>query len=947
MIKRLSYLLLGVILLVPVITPAQQSADDYLEWPEVTNETKPWSRWWWQGNAVTEEDLTRSMERYAEAGLGGLEITPIYGVHGYEDLFIEYLSSQWMDRLEYTLTEADRLNLGIDMATGTGWPFGGQWINQEHACKYLAHKTYELRGGETLDEPVEFIQEPMAHAVRNRINIEDIKKPISANENLQALALAQIRFEEPLPLQTLMAFSDEDTLDLTGKVTADGTLDWTAPQSTWTLYTLFQGWHGKMVERAAPGGEGNVIDHFSDAALEHYLSKFDEAFEGRNTDGLRGFFNDSYEVDDASGDADFTPEFFEEFESRKGYDLRRHLPDLFAEEPSERTIRLITDYRDVISDLLLEEFTQNWDAWAKEQDAIVRNQAHGSPASILDLYAATDIPETEGRDVIRFKFASSAAHVTGKPLASAEAATWLNEHFQSSLSDVKTAVDEYFLGGVNHIVYHGTPYSLDEADWPGWLFYAAVHFGPTNSFWTDFPKLNQYITRTQSFLQAGKPANDVLVYFPIYDAWAEPGQSLLRHFDGNAEGTTTREVGEHLLSLGYGFDFISDRQIQEVAFKSGRFNTGGGEYKVVIVPECQFIPLATMEKLVAFARDGGAVVFQGSLPTDVPGLPNVIIRQHQFDELVNSIDFSAESNNDVSVGKIGSGKVILSDKISPALAKSPVQPEQMATKGFRFVKRMIQDRTVYFVVNSTDSGFTGWTELNTAAESVIRFNPMTGESGLLRSRALAGKMEIYLDMKPEESCILKTVPEKVKGAIYTDYGESGKPVMLENNWTLQFISGGPTIPEKTSVNQLGSWTELDSDGTTYFSGTAKYITDFDAPDTDATAWELNLGEVHESAVVSVNGTTVDTLITPPYQVTIPGELLESSNTLEVAVTNLMANRIIYLEREDIHWKKFYNINFPPQTRENMGADGLFDASDWEPLPSGLIGPVSITPLKMK
>ncbi|MDZ4707287.1 MAG: glycosyl hydrolase [Saprospiraceae bacterium] len=79
----------------------------------------------------------------------------------------------------------------------------------------------------------------------------------------------------------------------------------------------------------------------------------------------------------------------------------------------------------------------------------------------------TDV-ETEGTDLTRFKFATSVAHVMGKPLASAEAATWLNEHFLSSLADIKSSVDQYFLGGVNHIVYHGTNYSPPQASWPGW-----------------------------------------------------------------------------------------------------------------------------------------------------------------------------------------------------------------------------------------------------------------------------------------------------------------------------------------------------------------------------------------------------------------------------------------------------------------------------------------------
>src|SRR5690606_10009015 len=94
-----------------------------VEWPPITQQAKPWARWWWQGSAVNGTDLAKNLKDYAEAGLGGLEITPIYGVQGSEQQFISFLSPQWMEQLRFTLAEAKKLSLGIDMANGTGWPF--------------------------------------------------------------------------------------------------------------------------------------------------------------------------------------------------------------------------------------------------------------------------------------------------------------------------------------------------------------------------------------------------------------------------------------------------------------------------------------------------------------------------------------------------------------------------------------------------------------------------------------------------------------------------------------------------------------------------------------------------------------------------------------------------------------------------------------------------------
>ncbi|HYP16366.1 MAG TPA: glycosyl hydrolase, partial [Opitutus sp.] len=472
-----------------------------LAWPEITAETKPWSRWWWLGNIADEKSLTSEMEKYAAAGLGGLEITPIYGVRGYEDRFVPFLSPRWVELFDHTLAEARRLHLGIDLATGTGWPFGGPWLRDADVAHTVAHKTHRLTPGQRLTEPVAFLQAGLVRtAGARRVSLAELKRPVTANADLQDLALDQVRFEQPLPLVTLMAFPSDGRapLDLTSRVDASGQLDWTAPAEAgeWTLHALFQGPHGKMVERAAPGGEGYALDHFSSSALQHYLAKFDAAFAGRATSGLRAFFNDSYEVDDSEGEANWTPRFLTEFQQRRGYDLRLHLPALFAGDDT----RVLSDYRETISDLLLDEFTQPWRAWANARGAKIRNQAHNAPAHLLDLYAASDIPEQEGNGLLAMKLASSAAHLTGKPLASAEAATWLNEHFLTTLAELKDNVDTFLLAGLNHNCYHGTPFSPPDDPWPGFHFYASVELSPANPFWHDFAALNAYVARAQSFL---------------------------------------------------------------------------------------------------------------------------------------------------------------------------------------------------------------------------------------------------------------------------------------------------------------------------------------------------------------------------------------------------------------------------------------------------------------
>jgi hypothetical protein len=947
----------------PVIT-------EELSWPQISNQTRPWSRWWWMGSIVNEHDLTVEMEKYAEAGLGGLEITPIYGVKGYEDEFIDYLTPRWMEMLEYTLNEAKRLDMGIDMATGNGWPFGGPWVRANIACKNMVYKTFTLSGGESLGEPVLYIQKPMVRAIGHRLNISDIKEPISSNDNLQALALEQVRFEKALPLITLMAYSEHgEKLNLTNKVDSEGKLNWTAPEGNWTLYAIFRGWHGKMVERAGPGGEGNVIDHFSEDALRSYLAKFDQAYIGYDVGSLRAYFNDSYEVDDALGESNWTDKFFDEFEAHRGYDLRECLPALFGNDSDDKNSRVMSDYRETISDLLLESFTIPWSEWAAGKEAITRNQAHGSPANLLDLYAASGIPETEGSEILGFKFASSAAHVTGKPLASCEAATWLNEHFLSNLGDVKTALDNFFLGGINHICYHGTTFSPPDEMWPGWMFYASVHFGPTNSFWNDFSSLNMYVTRCQSFLQAGRSDNDVLLYFPVYDQWSETGgRGMLIHFRVSAPGVAG-ENGREMLEAGYTFDFISDRQIHNIGFEDNKLQTGGFSYKTLVVPECRLIPLRTFENLVNLARGGATIIMHKGLPSDVPGWGNLDKRRAAFRNIVAQLNFAESDNPAVRIASIGNGRILMGDNLGQLLSYVGIKREPMVDNGIRFIRRSYADGRYYFLnnyvgirggdaqrsgdqteahgnLNIMNEPIDGWIPIASDANSVAVFNPMNGETGMAAMRkSETGINEVYLQLAPGQSCILKTFDTQVEGQMYSYIKTTGQPQEIKGTWKVDFVEGGPELPQSIEIEQLGTWTQYDTEAVEKFSGTAEYSISFPKTEKEADGWLLDLGEVCESAVVILNGRELGTLIGPQYQIRIPKDSMLKKNTLEIKVSNLMANRIADMDKRKVNWKKFYNVNFPARLRSNRGPDGLFDASNWPPRDSGLIGPVTLTPFE--
>lgn len=952
--KKLSLWCFGLVFLLASCEekPASTVESGEVAWPEVTKEAKPWTRWWWHGSAVDEKGLSESLQSYSEVGLGGVEITAIYGVKGKENQYLSFLSEGWKDRFAYTLETANDLGLGVDLANASGWPFGGPWVEEDISPVYFSSEAFLVEGGEQVSKTIEYIQQPILRMQDGKkLDVNELSRPLSSHYDFQEYAFDQVRFKESLPVISVTAHKQEpegfsESIDITDRL-VDGLLKWKAPEGKWLVCALFEGLHGKRVERAGPGGEGRVIDHFSKKALNNYLNEFDQAFANRDLKYLRYYFNDSYEVDDANGEANWTTEFFSEFENINGYDLREYIPALLGYDSEEMNSRIIYDYRNTISELLLENFTKPWQQWAQAQGKGIRNQAHGSPANVLDLYGSSDVPEIEGRELIHLKSAPSAANVTGKRLVSSETATWLDEHFQSNLGDIKNAVDKMFLAGVNHVFYHGTSYSPKSEPWPGWLFYAAVHLTPSNSLWDDFKTLNQYVSRAQSFLQAGSSANDILVYFNLADYWSDRGDHMLKHLHSNTlfDGISLKESGVYLSENGYSWDAISDKQLLNVTYQEGEIHTTGNKYKTVLIPESNQMPYETFEKLLEIADSGATVLFFKDLPKAAPGLRGKNGDTQKMIALKNTLSF--ENIEGTRVANIGEGRVVVADKHSLLMKISGLNPEAYYAKGLESVKRRKADGNYYyFLKNTSDTVFDDWISLNAEFKSAALYNPMTGKDGYATIQNNGEANEIYLKLEPNETLVVETFKREYKGDKYPYFVVIGAEIPLLD-WNVDFVKGGPVLPDSFTMSKLNYWTTF---GSKYesFSGTAQYETTIPPLGGKPDAWLLKLENVKETAAVFINENYVGTLINPPFEIEIPGDSLEGeSNTLRIEVSNLMANRIAFLDREGVDWKKFYNINFAARKPENRNALGLFSAEKWEPTTSGLSGVVSLTPLGRK
>ncbi|WP_242067815.1 glycosyl hydrolase [Cyclobacterium marinum] len=899
----------------------QPSEQNVGHWPEETATSRPWSRWWWMGSAVDKENLNYLLGEYKKAGIGGLEIAPIYGAKGFENRFLDYLSPQWTEMLHYSIKKADSLGMEIDLTQGTGWPFGGKMVSPEMAAKKMLVQEYAYSASDGVDRPV-LIEE------------DEIK--------------GEVHY-----LHSLMAFQDGvKAQNITKYVKEDGSVDWDE-KGKWKLIAIFETQTGQKVKRAAPGGEGYTLDHFSEKAVKQYLGYFDNALSGDFPD-IRAFYNDSFEV----YGADFTEDFFNFFERRRGYDLRNHLDQLNTEEG----YRLKSDYRETISEMLLENFTKQWSIWAKGHGKQTKNQAHGSPGNLLDLYAAVSIPEGEtfgssyfpipairrdssdirnvDPDPIMLKFASSAAHIKGNNLVSTETFTWLGEHFKSSFSQAKPELEQAFLAGVNHMFYHGITYSPKEVDFPGWLFYASLNLNTHNSLWPHLKGFNDYIQRVQSVLQAGKPDNELLVYWPVYDVWADPegvGKTLTVHgIDEWLHPTPFYKAVKSLMDVGYGVDFISDELLKTLQVEGNSLTGPNEEFRssAIVVPKTKFMPLATLKQVMDLSEQGAQVIFQEK-PLDVPGFYKHASRRQTLDSLWKQINFKPFASGEVA--DYGKGRLLLTDEISSALAFLDVSREKLTDIGLKFVRRKLGEGKYYYLVNHTAKEIKSFVGLQTQGKTAVLMDPEQGTIGRAKSKYEQGKTEVAISLLPGQSIIVHVTNQEAENLPLWKY-ETTTPKVIdkESNWSLTFKSGGPVLPADVELATLKPWTAIEGEAYSDFSGQAVYESDFTLDKINGNAkYILSLGEVLESAKVWINEKEVGYAFSIPYRLDISGYVKKGENKVKVEVANLMANHVRYLDKNEIMWRNYHEINFV-----NIDYQP-FDASGWKVMPSGLSGPVQI------
>ncbi|MBP9990651.1 MAG: glycoside hydrolase family 2 [Bacteroidales bacterium] len=549
---------------------------------------RPWVRWWWNGDKVDSVELVRELHLLKDAGIGGVEINPIeFPASRCFDLgkpSLTWLSDEWIEALGVALREAKRLGMGCDLLVGSGWPFGSETLPMEDRAQVML--TYAIPFPEG---SFSIAKDSIFRAVDPKVTVPNPDRTfelVSLKLAPDTISSLDQIIDIPIPIG--------DTLVLS---------DYSSPSAGhYFLYALVRVRSFACVINGAPGAAGSIVDHMNAEAVKRFLNQMLSRLEaklGPMKEWLRAYFVDSMELEGCN----WTDDMAAEFRKRRGYDLMPWLPFMMfktgrlgevesysygsakSADFQERLNQVRYDFELTKAELLHERYTQTFLDWCHKQGVKARAQAYGRGFFPLESSMGYDIPEGEswttnylrhrvgyemgdedyrrGRAYTMInKYVSSAAHLTGNRLVSAEEMTNTYMLFNTSLELLKLGSDMSAFSGVTHSVWHGFNYNPPEAGFPGWVQYGS-YLNEKNTWWPYFRLLNDYRARMSAILQNAEMQTDIAIIPPTEDLWAECGVQT-EPFPNYPKGSiyeATQLLWEAVHKNGGNCDLVSSRLI--------------------------------------------------------------------------------------------------------------------------------------------------------------------------------------------------------------------------------------------------------------------------------------------------------------------------------------------------------------------------------------------------
>jgi hypothetical protein len=717
----------------------------------------------------------------------------------------------------------------------------------------------------------------------------------------------------------------EDIIDLTGKMQADGTLEWTPPSggqgATWMVVRLGYSLTGRQNHPASPEATGLEVDKLDKEAVRRYINTYLDMYKDA-TGGLMGakglthMILDSYEA----GHMNWTKDFPAEFQKRRGYDLIKWIPVLTGRvvKDLESSEKFLWDFRKTIGEMIAEN---HYDVIGEElhKRGMKRyTESHEGGriflADGMDVKRYSDIPmsamwtpgslaggnDEEVRSEGDIREAASVANIYGQNIVAAESMTSIQNAFSWNPEKLKRTADLEMASGLNRFVIHTSVHQPLEKG-PGFSL------GP----------FGQYFTRLETWAEAGGKA--WMGYLGRSSYMLQQGKNVADILYLYGENTNITWVCREKLPnipAGFEFDFVnSSALINAINAQNGKLVAKSGvSYNVLMLDESTKLMTLSVLKRIKTLVDAGIKVI-GAKPEKSPSLAD---NDAEFQTIANEI---WSKSNVTTFDKINiQPDVIISNAKNKILYRHRSGFDSAQPTG---------NFDIYWLNNRSAEETSAEVSFRVSGKVPELWNPQTGKTEKLSYQIKDGRTIISLKFESWDAFFVVFKDKATANSVAIASKAETVLTQISTPWKASFNNKNVTF------DKLTSWSENADSDIKYFSGTATYNNTFQIDKQTFTersrSVSVDLGEVKNIAEVIVNGKNVGTAWKKPFKLDISEAIKAGENTIEVKVTNLWVNRLIGDAQPNAVKTTFTTMPF------YRGQEPL--------LPSGIIGEVKINILK--
>ena len=732
--------------------------------------------------------------------------------------------------------------------------------------------------------------------------------------------------QQSRPQEEGLEIKETSVIDLTDKMDKNGVLNWNAPEGNWVIQRFGMTPTGTKNSPSAPQGKGYEVDKMSEKLARYHFEQFIGKFLSKIPEESKSAFKyviaDSYEM----GSQNWTDDFNKKFQEAYGYDPKPFLPVYTGKvvQSVEASERFLWDIRRLVANQVAYEYVGGLRKISNEHNLKLwlENYGHwGFPSEFLMYGGQSNLVSGEfwnegALGNIECKSASSAAHIYGKPVASAEAFTAANRTYVRHPAMLKKRGDWSFTEGINHFVLHLYIHQPDEDSVPGVNAWFSTEFNRHNTWFKKSKTYFDYLRRCQYLLQEGKYAADVCYFI------GENAPIMT--------GTRNPELPD-----GYSYDYINAEVIlNRLAVKDGKFVLPDGmTYNLMVLPPIKTMRPELLSKIETLVSQGGKIY--GSAPEKSPSLQNY----PQSDLQIKNMADKMWGKSSETQKKYGDGIIFEGIELKDALKNIGIYKDVdlNGQASVLWTHRTMPGTDIYFLTNQSDTEISFSPSFRIKGMQPQLWDAITGEIRPLKEfTETNGRTTIPITMKPSQSWFIVFTNSKLKNTnagYASNFPEETVVQTLEGSWRVDFknkIIGPKDIIE---FSKLTDWIKNANEKIKHYSGTAVYTSTFNyIKNAEVSDVFIDLGNVGVMASVKINGKDVGTSWIAPYKLNITKAIQEGENTIEVEVVNVWRNRITG------------DKLLPEEKRTtHLLVDGI--SREEELISSGLLGPVTLQVIK--